>query len=176
MSGLFYSSDGYGFRKVEQQDLSTLKDLKNTTWDSTVQLACLNDLDQTKWFERVSPDSKSLYLIIVAQGNLDVGFWALTDIDWLNRSCAFSHAIFEQHRGNGHGKNSLKAGLDLAFRVFNMNRVETYILSNNAKELTCAEKAGMKVEGIRRKAVYRNGYFLDCLLLGILREDWEINA
>lgn len=189
---MFYTnSNGCSFRKVEECDLHLLQDLKNSSWDSTVQLACLNYLDQKRWLEKISADSKSLYLIIenrelaamkisskasdddrVIYGDT-IGFWGITDIDHQNGSCSFSHGIYSHFRGQGFGKKSLKAGIDLIFEVFNFNRIETKILENNRAEIKSAVNAGMKLEGTLRKAVFKIGQYQNCLVFGILREEWK---
>ena len=35
------------------------------------------------------------------------------------------------------------------------------------------EKVGFKVEGIQRQAIYKNGKYIDLILLGCLKSDYE---
>lgn len=192
IADFFWQSNGYFFRKVEEADLPELKKLKNLSWTSTVQTACLNDLDQKRWFEKITSDPKSLYLIIMndpkisgfndkdayelngAKVCLDepIGFWGITEIDYINSSCSFSHGIYPVFRGHGYGKNSLKAGIELIFEVFNFNRIETRILETNEREIKSAINAGMQIEGKQRQAVFKMGQYQNCLILSILRNEW----
>lgn len=190
---MFYEhSTGFSFRKVEKFDLPFLKELKNTSWKSTVQLACLNSEDQLHWYDGLRADSTSLYLIIenskdftigdiltkqLITHHIDydstIGFWGITDIDNRNHSCSFSHGIYAPFRGHGFGSQSLKAGIDLIFEVFNFNRIETRILESNEAEIKAATNAGMKLEGEQRNAVFKMGQYQNCCIFGILRSEWS---
>jgi diamine N-acetyltransferase len=102
-----------------------------------------------------------------------VGLYGFTDFNSTNRSCSFTHSVFAGHRGQGLGKKTLQAGIDLTFEVFNMRRIDTWILENNVAELKTSQSVGFQIEGTARKAVYKCGQYLDCHYLGLLREEWQ---
>jgi RimJ/RimL family protein N-acetyltransferase len=169
-----------GFRKLEETDLPKLKELKDESWFGTVNTACLNMYDQIRWFESISNDKSSLYFIIRTgsvtyrvPGSKDIGFYGITDINNVNRSCSFTHSLFKDYRGKGYGLLSLCAAIDMTFEVFNLRRIDTWILENNCAEISIVGNVGFVEEGIKRKAIYKCGEYLDCKLFGLLREDWE---
>lgn len=55
-------------------------------------------------------------------------------------------------------------------------RVELQVLENNLCAQHVYEKAGFKLEGLRREAVYKNGRYLNCKLYAVLRRDWMERA
>ena len=59
-----------------------------------------------------------------------------------------------------------------AFEELGLNRVELETYSFNARAIRCYEKAGFRREGIRRRALYRDGKFHDVILMGILKEEF----
>lgn len=174
MSVFYRHKNDIAFRKVGQADLSDLLELKNESWFGTVQTACLNLADQEKWFEKMSGDRSCMYFIAIDVKKADaIGVFALTGIDYINQSCDFSHSIYSSFRGKGLGKMSLRAGIDMAFEMFNMRRIETWILDNNKAEAKSVRNIGFVEEGCKRQAVYKCGEYLDCRLYGLLRNDWD---
>lgn len=171
----FYEhKNGVSFRKVDESDLSHLLELKNESWFGTVNTACLNMADQKKWFEKISNDRSCCYFIADHfSSNSGAGMYAITGIDTINQSCDFSHSVYSSFRGQGLGKKTLRAAIDMTFEVFNMRRIETWVLSNNQAEIKTVTGVGFVEEGCKRKAVYKCGEYLDCKLFGLLRSEWD---
>jgi RimJ/RimL family protein N-acetyltransferase len=182
----FYNhKNGISLRKLDSTDLATLRDLKDESWFGTVNFAVLNSEDQKAWFEKISKDRSCLYLIahctlFKSTDDYDddppVGLYGFTDINPVNRTCSFTHSVYEGFRGKGLGKKTLQAGVDFTFEVYNMRRIDTWILENNIAELKTAQSVGFQIEGTARKAVFKCGQYLDCHYLGLLREEWGQNA
>ena len=160
------------FRKLEKEDLPKLKELKDESWFGTVHTACVNMTDQEKWFNSISNNPSCLYFIICIS-NEPIGLYGITSIENIDRSCSFTHSIYDRWRGKGFGTKSLQAAVDMTFEVFGMRRIDTWILENNHAEQSVATKSGFLQEGLKRKAVYKCGEYLDCVLFGLLRDEWE---
>ena len=176
---MFYEhKNGISYRKLDREDLPQLLDLKNESWFGTVHTACLNSSDQEKWFEKISNDKTCLYVIAFASGGFNgpVGLYGITNIDGINQSCDFTHSVYSASRGKGLGKKTLQAGIDMTFEVFNMRRIDTWILSNNLAEIKVAKSIGFIEEGAKRQAVYKCGEYLDCKLFGLLRSEWDSSS
>jgi len=173
---MFYNHKNcISFRKIEESDLSELKNLKDESWFGTVNTACLNMADQKHWFNKISEDKSSLFFSCYAPVSLQlpVGLFGITNIDTISHSCEFTHSLFASMRGKGWGKLTLEAGIDMTFEMFNIHRVETWILSNNMAETKGVQSVGFIEEGRKRSAVYKCGNYLDCILFGLLREEWS---
>lgn len=184
---MFYlHKNGIGFRKIERTDLSQLKELKDESWFGTVNTACLNMHDQERWFERISSDKSCIFFIaldLTSDENFPaarrlppytpIGLYGITGIDSISQSCEFTHSLFSTFRGRGLGKKTLEAGIDMTFEIFNIRRIETWILANNQAETKSVKAIGFMEEGKKREAVYKCGRFLDCQLFGLLRNEWQ---
>ena len=59
-----------------------------------------------------------------------------------------------------------------AFFNLNLHRIELDVLTTNIAAQKLYEKCGFVKEGIRRKAVYKNGAFVDMYIYAILREEF----
>ena len=55
----------------------------------------------------------------------------------------------------------------------NLNRIELSVLKNNLRAINFYKKIGFKEEGINRQAIYKNGEFVDVIIMGILKEDFQ---
>lgn len=102
------------------------------------------------------------------------GVGLYTDIDWISRSLKISGSVLKEKRGGNIPRLIFGAGLDFAFEMLNMRRVEAECLSCNlgARQLEI-DYLGFTLEGRKREAVYKCGKYYDSLVLGMLREEWE---
>jgi RimJ/RimL family protein N-acetyltransferase len=170
---MYIHKEGIALRKIEKEDLSLLKELKNESWFGTHNINFLNDLDQQRWFESLNNKTHLILIGLDVKTNERVGLYKIQNIDWYNRTYDSSHDVFKNHRGKGYSKPVLCAGTDFAFEVLNMNRIDGQVLENNIASMKSAEYAGFIKEGIRRKAIYKCGEWLDSVHIGLLKSDWE---
>ena len=62
--------------------------------------------------------------------------------------------------------------VDFAFEMLNMNRVYGEVLETNTGALKLDDLT-MTREGVKRQACYQSGRYLDSVMFGLLREEWE---
>ena len=182
---MYEHKSGIMLRKLKRSDLQQLLRLKNESWWGTHKVLFVNEEDQKKWFDNIPNDQ--LYMIACFQKTTALstgiegwswepaGIAVYTDIDHFNRTLNISGSIFEECRSSsGIVKEAFSAGLDFAFEMLNMRRVQAEVLSCNAAARNLeVNHLGFKVEGTRREAVYKAGVYYDSLMLGLLREEWE---
>jgi RimJ/RimL family protein N-acetyltransferase len=173
---MYDHKDGISLRKVEETDLQSLLELKQRNWWGTHKSPIINSIDQKKWFESI-PDNQ-LFLLgtrATATSNTptSIGVAVYTDIDWISRTLQISGSVFKNVRSDS-SKDAFCAGLDFAFEMLNMQKCEAEVLDYHipAKKLEI-DILGFKVEGVKRKSVYKCGKYYDSLVIGLLREEWE---
>jgi RimJ/RimL family protein N-acetyltransferase len=169
---MYTHKNGITLTKIRRDHLDLLRDLKNKSWASTHNIKFLNEDDQEKWFNKLD-DTRNLFLIAGATNQPRIGLYKIQNIDWMNRKYDSAHDVFEKYRGKGYGKLILEAGVDFGFEVLNMNRIDTEILRNNIKSISNAKYAGFIEEGVKRKSIYKCREYVDSIVCGILREEWE---
>ena len=170
---MYIHKEGITLRKIEREDLSLLKELKNESWFGTHTINFLNDLDQERWFEGLNHRTHLILIGLNTKTGEKIGLYKIQNIDWFNRTYDSSHDVFKEYRGKGWSKPVLVAGTDFAFEVLNMNRIDGQVLENNMASRKSAVYAGFQEEGVRRKSIHKCGQWLDSIHIGILREDWE---
>lgn len=77
--------------------------------------------------------------------------------------------IHRDYQNAGVGTALMKTILDLADNWLMLVRVELEVYADNECAMHLYEKMGFEVEGLRRKAVVRNGRYIDEYLMGRIR-------
>ena len=115
----------------------------------------------------------SLILAIVLQdGDRHVGNIALQNIHPIHRSAELSILIGERDVwGTGLGLEAAKLLIDHAFDALNLQRIECGTFATNRGMQKLALSLGMKEEGRRRQAAFKNGAYEDIVEYGILKAD-----
>ena len=82
-------------------------------------------------------------------------------------------AIAPRLRGRGVGADAARALQRHLIRDIGFHRIQMEIYGFNERSLRHAERAGWVREGIRRKAYWREGEWVDGVLFGLVEEDLE---
>ena len=59
------------------------------------------------------------------------------------------------------------------FREQNLNRIFLRVFEDNPAAIRCYEKVGFRLEGRLRQDRYQDGRYLDTLVMGLLRDEFE---
>lgn len=166
---MYKHKNGITLRKIEKSDLADLLALKNESWWGTHHSSIINQDDQLNWYNNIPQNQ----LFLIGETDYPVGVAVYTGIDFINRSLQISGSVYKNFRGD-FAHAGFCAGMDFAFEMLNMNRVEAEVLEYHitAQKLEI-EKLGMKVEGRRKAAVYKCGKYYNSIILGLLRSEWE---
>ena len=62
---------------------------------------------------------------------------------------------------------------DFAFRELKLHRLSLDVFSFNTRAKKAYEKAGFRVEGSLRDAIWDNGVYADDILMSILEDEWQ---
>jgi RimJ/RimL family protein N-acetyltransferase len=121
--------------------------------------------------------SNQVFAIDTAEGEL-IGTINLVNIDWKNRS-AF-HGIMIGNpaaRGQGYALDAVMTIMRYAFDELGLERLDTSLIDYNERSRSFyTRKCGWAYEGVRRRAIYRNGQYHDLILIGILRAEYQCHA
>jgi len=110
-------------------------------------------------------------------------FWILADetrigainynkIDTDDKKCEIDILIADQeNHGKGYGPDAIKALYTFLFTEFKLNKIWVEVRAFNIGSVKAFEKAGFKKEGLLRSETFFNHEFIDCVRLGLLRED-----
>lgn len=127
-----------------------------------------------RYIRSAQSSREALVLAIVLRKNgAHIGNIALQNIDYVNRSAEFAILLGEKkYWGKGYSKEAAGLLVRHAFDQLNLNRVYCGTSATNTAMRRLALFLGMKQEGLRRKAQFKNGAYLDEAEFGVLREEF----
>jgi RimJ/RimL family protein N-acetyltransferase len=167
------------FRGAERQDIprfvAWLNDPEVT--EGLILYSPLSLAEEEEWFENLlkRPKDERPFVIEVQQGDawVPIGNCGFHNIDWRCRSAEVGIFIGEKHLwGHGLGTEVMKKLIRYGFEILNLNRIMLDVYESNQRAIRSYEKAGFKLEGRKRQAMYKNGKYLDVLQMSVLREEW----
>lgn len=164
-------------RELTYDDLPIINSWRND--ESVVQNLCSTfryiNLETDKlWFENYMKSRQTtVRLSIIDEQERLIGVIYLLNIDHLNRTADFGIFIGEKlDRGKGYGREATKKILKHAFNNLNLNRIALRVIPNNMRAIKLYESVGFKQEGILRQALFKNGKYIDLIIMSLLKEDW----
>jgi RimJ/RimL family protein N-acetyltransferase len=103
-----------------------------------------------------------------------IGNMSLQSIDHVWGSAEFAVLIGDRTAwGQGYGKEAARLLFQHAFRTLNLHRVHCGTFDSNTGMRRLAAHLGMREEGRRREAAFRDGRYVDIVEFGVLRSEFE---
>ena len=136
--------------------------------------AFLQDPDgHRRWLDSFlqNPDRRGW---VITHNGRPAGFLALTGVASPHRRAEWGWYIGDaEARGRGVGRAAQALGLDRAFDELGLEKVWAEVMAGNDAALKAQTSAGFRREGYLRKHVFKDGRFVDVVLLAILAEEWR---
>lgn len=173
MAGTF-SHEGLHLRTIEPGDLLKIAALRNdeSTWTQLTDPRPLGPADQKAWYESLGSRSGKLYFVAYSDQIPFIALVRMDEIDHLNRSIRVGADVLVELRGKGHGKAIYRTVLKYCFDQLNMHRIWLAVLGTNEHAKALYSKMGFMEEGRYRKAIFRNGEYVDYVLMSVLKEEY----
>lgn len=103
-----------------------------------------------------------------------IGTCAFHEVDWTHRSAEFGILIGEKSQWNrGWGRKAVRLLLYQGFANLNLHRIYLHVFSSNPRAIRAYQAAGFSVEGRLREDIFQDGQYIDALVMGILRSEWQ---
>jgi UDP-4-amino-4,6-dideoxy-N-acetyl-beta-L-altrosamine N-acetyltransferase len=131
--------------------------------------------DQINWFNNILSKDDTWHHFVVKPIGEDkvIGVVFLNHIHPVYRTGEFGITLGNpNYRGKGFGKDALLTILKYGFNELNLNRIWCEVYSNN-ESVNLYRKVGFKDEGVLRDHVFKNGKYLDSLMLGMLKSEFK---
>lgn len=176
---MFLYNDNIILRPVSRQDLNDeyllwLNDQETCAQNSHAYFPYTMDQLIKHYESKLTGNQEIRLAIVLKEENVHVGNVSLQNINWINRSAEFAILLgHKKYWGKGIGYMASLLIMDHGFRNLNLHRIYCGTTSGNISMNKIAEKIGMKKEGIRREAFFKNGSFQDVVEYGILKHEFE---
>jgi ribosomal-protein-serine acetyltransferase len=134
-------------------------------------------LDGTLQFIRLTrrqlADNNGFQAAIVCGGEI-VGVVGFHAVDWVNRATSIGYWLGERHQGNGTMTRAVRALVNHAFSVWDLNRVEIRAAPENMRSRAIPERLGFVEEGTLSGAERIGDTYLDNVVYAMLASRWVI--
>ncbi|MBQ9433805.1 MAG: GNAT family N-acetyltransferase [Synergistaceae bacterium] len=168
----------FRLRELERKDIPIINTWRNDPAlieNLGATFRYINPDTDSAWYDHyMKTRSNSVRCAIVSEDSDEIiGLVSLMNIDHLNQCAEFHIMIGSTHNQNmGAGTFAVNAMLTHAFTNLNLQRVELSCNATNTRAQHVYEKAGFVREGIKRKARFKQGSFIDMIQYAILREEF----
>lgn len=163
-------------RAIEREDLKQLHALERNLdlvmfGDGEWQPRPLESFE--KRFEKDLEADEKVWFVIEADGQV-IGSIGLHHTNRFTGVTSFGIGInHPDYVGRGYGREAIALLLDWAFRIQNWRRVWLDTTANNERAIRAYRGLGFVEEGRQRQQIYTNGRYVDLVVMGMLREEWE---
>ncbi|MBQ8160434.1 MAG: GNAT family N-acetyltransferase [Clostridia bacterium] len=175
-----FSSERIRLRAFEPGDLPEQHAMVN---DEETALAMTRGMpypssmeDERQWLSQQSSYTHGEYQFAIESrltGDL-IGRCGVTRLDWKNRVGEMAIMVGKAYQGQGLGTEAMQLLCSFCFRQLNLHRLKMSVLKTNAAAIRCYEKCGFQEEGILREEVFRNGRYVDVVLMGRLCREEDL--
>ena len=152
-------------------DLLSLRDSTHFGVDEPVSDVGVQELIERAARERASGLSFT-YVITLAAARTVVGLVHVRQLDPMFEAAEWECTIAPSARGSGIFLETARLVGSFTFGTLGTHRLEARVLLQNGRANGALRKLGAVQEGVLRRAVRRNGEYLDQVLWSLLKEDW----
>lgn len=115
----------------------------------------------------------AVFAICLKENDHHIGNIALQQISQKNQSAEFAILLGNPSTyGKGIGYEAAKLLMEYGFMTLKLHRLYCGTHTQNSGMRNLALKLGMKLEGVRRDAIFKNNQFADIVEYGILYDDY----
>lgn len=172
----YCEGDKVYLRQVQLSDAPLLVKWKKDPYIQKVTLypgAEVSAESQEEDIKRAVKADDELYLIVVVKetdhpiGYVRVNFWEGQP------GCVWLRYALGEKRGKGYGKDALKCFIRHLFNE-GVHRFDTEVYEFNTVTLAFLERLGFIREGVKRKAFFDGEKYVDIVVFGLLKEDFNL--
>jgi len=157
------------FKKIEKDDVPFINNVRNTYAKEFLHDNREFTLSETyEWLDKSNPNYWIIFL-----DNERIGYFRLSNYSPINRNIYIGADISPKFKGKGYGKLSYRKFLPFVFENFYIHKISLEVLSTNTVAISLYKKLGFFQEGIKRDEVFRNGKWVDSIIMSLLKNEYD---
>lgn len=131
--------------------------------------------DLTQWINHHrNLEDEMLWAIADAKGGQCIGHVGLYQIDHRIRKAEFGIIIGDRAwQGKGVGRLVSRTTIEFGFSQLNLNKISLTVLASNKRARRLYASLGFVEEGTLRADEYRDGEYIDIVVMSVLVSEWE---
>lgn len=133
----------------------------------------LSEEEELEWLANAHKRENDEVLAVETVRGAFIGIMGLHRINPIDRTAATGAILGKKsYWGRGYGTDAKMALLNHAFNELNLRKIESHVYSYNARSLAYSLHCGYKIEGRKRRHVFKNGRYWDLFVLGLFKKDF----
>lgn len=134
----------------------------------------ISEIGTLQWLESVASDkTRRDFIVCLIENDMPIGFGGFIDIDTKNSKAETYMSVgHKDYWGKGYAGDIRNTLLEYAFKELGINRIYTYVWSENEKMLNLNKKAGFTTEGLLREDIFSHGEFRSSYIMSLLKSEY----
>jgi L-phenylalanine/L-methionine N-acetyltransferase len=164
-----HSRRGATIRPLEPSDADAMADLRSlpgVRW-GTLSMPYQSRESVREWIE--SRDASMTALVAELEGRLIGAASVHQAKQRRSHTGSIGMLVHDAYRRRGVGAALLAALIDMADNWLNLKRLELTVYTDNAPAIALYEKFGFETEGLNRAYAFRDGVYVDALMMARIR-------
>ncbi len=130
--------------------------------------------DEELWLDNLQKNKETdIVFVMETTDGVSVGTVGIHRIHWKDRTGVLGIAIGEKEYWNkGMGTEAIMLLLDYLLNTLNLRKITLSVLGNNKRGQACYTKCGFITEGCLTRQIYKNGRYVDEILMAVFRKNW----
>ena len=124
------------------------------------------------WNKRIATQQALRWGVALTEDGPLIGTCGFSELNLDKRLGEIGCDLAQSYWGRGFMTEALREVLRFGFEQLNLNRIETWIMVENAASIRVIEKIGMRREGTLREREYWNDKFNDVEMFALLKREW----
>ena len=136
-------------------------------------------VEEEQWYEAMLKTPRDEHPLAIEIRTEDggwklIGNCGLFDFNRRARSAEVGIFIGDKSCWNqGYGTDAMRLILKHGFDTLNLNRIYLHVFATNPRAIRCYEKVGFVPEGRLRQAEFKNGQYVDFIVMSVLQSEFH---
>ena len=155
------------FRPIQIEDCKFICEVRNECAIEYLHDSTLFTIENViNWYKNL----KVPYYIVFNE-KTKIGYFRLSNYSPINKNIYIGMDLHENFRGNGFAFESYCKFIPFILNKYNLNKISLEVLSTNIRAQHLYNKLGFSCEGIKRQEVFKNGKYIDSIIMSLLKEE-----
>jgi len=160
-----YAEDVFAFRSDRVVQL--YNSAPHQTRDETLQFI-------REELEAFRLQKKLMWAIRLLTSRRVIGSVSMAHWDRYHRRAEIGYDLAKDCWGQGFAQEAVSKVVEFGFEQMALNRIEIWTSVANVRSLRLAERLGFTMDGsLRRRILEDDGQFYDCVVYGLLQDEWS---
>jgi RimJ/RimL family protein N-acetyltransferase len=156
-------------REMTEYDLDFFVEVRNSCAEEFLHDSRTFTVDEAKeWWTRYNENE---YYIILF-GDVKIGYFRTSNYSKHNGNIYIGADLHKDWRGQGLSYVAYQQFIPFMFEYRNLHKISLEVLATNIRAINLYKKLGFVEEGRKRDEVYKSGYYVDSVIMSIIKEEY----